>query len=250
MRFISFNVNGIRAIEQKGFKEIFEKENPDFLCLQEIKADESAYPKSLMNFNGYRVYLNPAEKKGYSGTAIYTKETPLNVIKGIGFDNEGRVLTLEFEKFYLVNIYFPNSQPELARKDFRMEFNQKLLEFANELKKRKHVIMCGDFNVAHNEIDLARPKENVGEPGFADYEREWFTKLLTNGYIDTFRELYKEGNNYTWWSYRSNAREKNVGWRIDYFVTNKELRNNIKDAKILNKIFGSDHCPVEINLDI
>lgn len=251
MKLHSWNVNGLRAILGKGFKqEYLHVEKPDILCLQEIKAKKDQVDA---DFSPYYVYGNSAERKGYSGTLTLTKEKPLSVSKGIGeevFDSEGRVLNLEFPHFYLVNVYSPNSQDLLRRLDERMVFEDLFRKYLNDLKAKKPVIVCGDLNVAHNEIDLKNPSTNRRNAGFTDEEREKFTQLLDSGFVDTFRHFYpdKEGA-YTWWSYRTRARERNAGWRIDYFLTSPDLLPAVKSANILSEVMGSDHCPVELVLD-
>lgn len=247
MKFISWNVNGLRACEGKGFSDIFKQLDADFFCLQETKMQEGQLD---LQFDGYDSYWNYAEKKGYSGTAIFTKHKPLNVSYGLGIDehdHEGRVITLEMPDFYLITVYTPNSQDGLRRLEYRMKWEDDFREYLIKLDKTKPVIVCGDMNVAHKEIDLKNPKTNRKNAGFTDEEREKFTTLLANGFTDTFRYLYpdKEGI-YSWWSYRFRAREKNAGWRIDYFVVSNRLADNIKSAGIHTEIFGSDHCPVEL----
>lgn len=249
MKFISWNVNGIRAITKKGFWEYFDKEDADIFCIQETKMQEGQLDLEKEEYN---VFLNSAEKKGYSGTAIWTKTKPLSVFYGIGkenFDNEGRVITLEFEKFFLINCYTPNSKRELERLEYRVEWEKEFRDYLNKLKEKKEIILCGDLNVAHNEIDLKNPSQNRKSAGFTDEEREEFTKLLNDGYIDTFRYLYPDVEKYTWWSYITRARSRNAGWRIDYFVLSEGLKENLKDSVIRNDILGSDHCPVEIYLE-
>ncbi|MDD6807187.1 MAG: exodeoxyribonuclease III [Oscillospiraceae bacterium] len=250
-KFISWNVNGIRACEKKGFRESFDLLNADIFCLQETKLQEG---QINLDLPGYHQFWNYAEKKGYSGTAIFSKEKPLNVIYGIGsaeHDSEGRAITLEFENFYFITVYVPNAQEELKRLDFRMDWEDKFLNHINELKKTKPVIFCGDLNVAHKEIDLKNPKPNIGKPGFSNEEREKFSILLENGYTDTFRYKYPDVTGaYSWWSYRFNSRANNAGWRIDYFVVSDDIKERIIDAKIHTEIFGSDHCPVELTLNI
>lgn len=249
MKFISWNVNGIRAIAGKGFSEIFKQLDADFFCLQETKMQEGQLD---LNFDGYTSFWNYAEKKGYSGTAIYTKHTPLSVTYGIGVDihdHEGRVITLEMEDFYLVTAYVPNSQDGLKRLDYRMTWENDFLAYLLELDKKKPVILCGDLNVAHKEIDLKNPKTNRNNAGFTDQERDKFTKLLDSGFTDSFRYFYPDVEGaYSWWSYRFKAREKNAGWRIDYFVVSNRLAERMEKAEIHNEIFGSDHCPVELIL--
>ena len=251
MKLISWNVNGIRACLNKGFEEFFNKIDADIFCIQETKCQPDQID---LEFEMYQSYWNSAEKKGYSGTAIFTKEKPINVTYGIGkeeHDKEGRIITLEFEKFYLVNNYTPNSKRELERLDYRQIWEDEIRKYLLELNKNKPVIMCGDLNVAHKEIDLKNPKQNRRNAGFTDEERNKMTKLLEAGFVDTFRYLYPEKENeYTWWSYMGKAREKNIGWRIDYFIVSKDIKNKIKEAQIHQEILGSDHCPVELNIEI
>ena len=248
MKLISWNVNGLRACEGKGFSDAFRQLDADFFCLQETKMQEGQLD---LQFEGYQSYWNYAEKKGYSGTAIFTRHQPLNVTYGIGIDehdHEGRVITLEMPDFFLVTVYTPNSQDELRRLDYRMKWEDDFQDYLQRLDAKKPVIVCGDLNVAHQEIDLKNPKTNRRNAGFTDEEREKFTALLNKGFIDTFRTLYPEQITYSWWSYRFHAREKNAGWRIDYFVTSQRLLERIQDAKIHTEIMGSDHCPVELLL--
>ena len=248
MKLISWNVNGLRACEGKGFSEVFKQLDADFFCLQETKMQAGQLD---LEFEGYRSYWNYAEKKGYSGTAIFTRIEPLSVTYGIGkeeHDHEGRVITLETEGFYLVCCYTPNSQDGLKRLDYRMQWEDDFREYLKGLDAKKPVILCGDLNVAHEEIDLKNPKTNRQNAGFTDQERQKFTDLLNSGFIDSFRTLYPEQVTYSWWSYRFQARQKNAGWRIDYFVTSERLRPEIEDAKIHTEIMGSDHCPVELTL--
>ena len=251
MKLISWNVNGIRACCDKGFREIFKELDADFFCLQETKMQEGQLD---LQFEGYQSYWNYAEKKGYSGTAIFTRHQPLSVSYGIGVeehDHEGRVVTLEMDNFYLVTVYVPNSQDELRRLDYRMTWEDAFLTYIKELEAKKPVIFCGDLNVAHQEIDLKNPKTNRRNAGFTDEERAKFTHLLSEGFTDTFRYFYPEQKDiYSWWSYRFKAREKNTGWRIDYFVTSSSLNDKLKDAKIHTEILGSDHCPVELVIDL
>lgn len=250
MKLISWNVNGLRACVGKGFEEIFKKLDADFFCLQETKMQEGQLD---ISFDGYESYWNYADKKGYSGTAIFTKHHPVSVSYGLGIDehdHEGRVITLEMEKFYLITVYTPNSQDGLRRLDYRMTWDDDFRKYLNDLDKKKPVIVCGDMNVAHEEIDLKNPKSNRRNAGFTDEEREKFTELLSCGYIDTFRDLHPEEIVYSWWSYRFKAREKNAGWRIDYFLTSERVKTAITGANIHTEIFGSDHCPVELNIDI
>lgn len=248
-KMISWNVNGLRAVLKKGFDEFVQKEDPDILCLQEIKLQADQVE---LNFLHYHDYWNYAEKKGYSGTVIFTKEKPLNAFNDMGImhDNEGRVVTLEYDNFYLVNVYAPNSQRGLTRLEYRQLWDKDFLAYMKNLDADKPVIVCGDLNVAHKEIDLARPKDNHHNAGFTDEEREDFSHIIDAGFIDTFREFNQEGGNYSWWSYMFNARAKNVGWRIDYFVISHVLRPNLKNAFILPDAVGSDHCPVGIEIEI
>ena len=249
MRFISWNVNGLRAVVKKGFEDIFWSLDADFFCLQETKLQEGQINLDLPGYESYWCY---AEKKGYSGTAIFTRRTPLSVSYNLGIpehDSEGRVITLEYEDFYLVCVYTPNSQDGLRRLDYRMSWEDDFRDYLCELDKSKPVIVCGDMNVAHEEIDLKNPATNHFNPGFSDEEREKFTELLDAGFIDTFRSLYPDRTDaYSWWSYRAAARQRNVGWRIDYFVVSERLRDNIKDAYILPEVMGSDHCPVGLDM--
>lgn len=251
MKLISWNVNGIRACCQKGFEETFRQLDADFFCLQETKMQEGQLD---LCFDDYHSYWNYAEKKGYSGTAIFTRHTPLEVTYGIGMDehdHEGRVITLEMDSFYLVTVYTPNSQDELKRLHYRMQWETDFLNYLQELDKKKPVIVCGDMNVAHEEIDLKNPKTNRRNPGFTDEERERFTQLLQNGFIDTFRYFYPDTKDiYSWWSYRFRAREKNTGWRIDYFVCSERLKDKLSGATIHTEIYGSDHCPVELTVEL
>ncbi len=250
MKLISWNVNGIRACVNKGFKDFFEKINADIFCIQETKCQPDQIE---LEFKGYKSYWNSAEKKGYSGTAIFTKKEPKKVTYGIGkeeHDKEGRIITLEFEKFYLVNNYTPNSKRELERLEYRQTWEDEIRKYLLKLNEKKPVIMCGDLNVAHEEIDLKNPKINRGNAGFTDEERAKMTQLLEAGFTDTYRYLYpKQQEAYTWWSYMGKAREKNIGWRIDYFIVSNDIKEEIKEAKIYEKIMGSDHCPVGIVLD-
>lgn len=247
MKIISWNVNGIRACIQKGFNDFFNKENADIFCVQETKAQEEQLNLAK---EGYHYFINSAEKKGYSGTLIYTKEKPLNVIYGINnkYNDEGRIITLEFTNFYLVNCYVPNSQEELKRIDYRMIFEDDLRNYL--LSLNKSVIYCGDLNVAHNPIDLKNPKANEQNAGYSIQERTKFNELLNAGFIDTFRYLYPEKVEYSWWSYRFNSRLKNIGWRIDYFIVSNSLKEKIKESKIHTNILGSDHAPIELNIEI
>ena len=249
MKLISWNVNGIRACLTKGFEEVFKKMDADIFCLQETKCQ----PDQInIEFQGYTSYWNSAEKKGYSGTAIFTKQKPINVTYGIGIeehDKEGRVITLEFEKFYMVDIYTPNSKRELERLEYRQIWEDEIRKYLLKLNETKPVIMCGDLNVAHKEIDLKNPKTNRHNAGFTDEERNKMTELLDSGFTDKFRYLYPEKENaYSWWSYMGHAREKNVGWRIDYFIVSKSIEKQIKEAKIYPEIMGSDHCPVGLEI--
>lgn len=248
-KFISWNVNGLRAVCGKGFADIFTDLDADFFCLQETKLQAGQID---LEFLGYRSFWNYADKKGYSGTAIYTKHDPLSVTYGIGIDehdHEGRVITLEMDDFYLVCVYVPNAQDELKRLEYRMKWEDDFRAYVNGLAAKKGVVICGDLNVAHQEIDLKNPKTNRRNPGFTDEERGQFTALLDSGFIDTFRHFYPDMTDiYSWWSYRFQARQKNVGWRIDYFVVSENMRGRLSGAKIHTDIFGSDHCPVELTI--
>lgn len=248
IKFVSWNVNGLRACEGKGFSDIFRQLDADFFCLQETKMQAGQLD---LHFDGYESYWNYADKKGYSGTAIFTRRKPLNVSYGIGIDehdHEGRVITMEMDDFYLVTVYTPNSQDELRRLDYRMRWEDDFQAYLQQLDQQKPVIICGDMNVAHQEMDLKNPKTNRRNAGFTDEEREKFTQLLGKGFVDTFRWKYPEQVTYSWWSYRFQARQKNAGWRIDYFVTSERLKPRIDDAIIHTEIYGSDHCPVELVL--
>ena len=250
MKFISWNVNGLRAVAGKGFADIFETFDADFVCLQETKLQAGQLD---LEFLGYESFWNYAEKKGYSGTAIYTRQHPISVTYGIGIpehDTEGRVITLEMPDFYLVNVYTPNSQDGLRRLPYRMEWEDAFRNYLCGLAARKGVIVCGDMNVAHEEIDLKNPSTNHFNAGFSDEERAKMTELLSAGFVDTWRTLHPEEVKYSWWSYRMNARERNVGWRIDYFLVSENLRGSVQSADILNDVFGSDHCPVELTLSL
>ncbi len=253
MKLISFNVNGIRAVTKKDFFEDLETMNPDILCLQETKAQDDQVAEALEPVNGYHIYSNSAEKKGYSGTAILSKIEPISVSKDIGIaehDTEGRVLCLEYNKFFLVNVYVPNSGNDLKRLDYRQDWDKAFFNYLKELEKTKPVIVCGDFNVAHKEIDLARPKANYNKSaGYMQEEIDGMDRYTQGGLIDTFRHFYpEEKDKYSWWSYRAGARGKNVGWRIDYFLVSEVFIDSVKNASILNEIMGSDHCPISIEL--
>ena len=251
MKFISWNVNGLRAVVTKGFADIFKELDADFFCLQETKLQEGQID---LSFDGYESYWNYAEKKGYSGTAIFTKHTPLSVSYGIGVDehdHEGRVITLEYDNFYLVTVYTPNSQDGLKRLDYRMSWEDDFLAYIKALDEKKPVIYCGDLNVAHREIDLKNPKSNRKNAGFTDEERGKMTAVLESGFTDTWRSLNPDVEGvYSWWSYRFNARKNNAGWRIDYFIVSDRIMDKVEDAKIHTDIMGSDHCPVELELSI
>ena len=251
MKLISWNVNGLRACVGKGFLDYFKEQQADIFCLQETKLQEGQIELEL---DGYHQYWNYAEKKGYSGTAIFTKEKPISVHYGIGIeehDKEGRVITLEFEKFYMITVYTPNSQEKLARLDYRMKWEEDFKNYLLELDKKKPVIVCGDLNVAHKEIDLKNPKTNRKNAGFSDEEREKMTKLLESGFVDSFRYFYPNKTNiYSWWSYRFSARAKNAGWRIDYFLVSDRIKENMKGAEIHTEILGSENCPVLLNIDL
>lgn len=249
MKFVSWNVNGLRAIAQKGFDEIFRSFDADFFCLQETKMQEGQHDFSPA---GYVKYFNYAERKGYSGTAIYARQKPIAATYGFGLpqhDTEGRIVTLEYDDFFLVCVYSPNAQEELRRLEYRMQWEDDFREYLLALKAKKGVIVCGDLNVAHNEIDLKNPKTNRLSAGFSDEERAQFSKLMSNGFVDTFRNLYPTTIKYSWWSYRMNARANGTGWRIDYFLVSNNLKNRVKEAAIHDEVIGSDHCPVSLTLD-
>ena len=251
MKFISWNVNGLRACIGKGFEDVVKKAEADFFCLQETKLQEG---QTDIAFDGYQSYWNYAEKKGYSGTCIFTRHAPLNVTYGMEkeeHNHEGRVITLEYADFYIITVYTPNSQDELRRLPYRMQWEDDFREYIKTLDSRKPVIVCGDLNVAHKEIDLKNPKSNRKNAGFSDEERDKFTTLLEAGFTDTFRFFYPEEEGaYSWWSYRFKAREKNAGWRIDYFLASRRLEEKLRGARILSDIIGSDHCPVELTIDL
>ena len=251
MKLISWNVNGIRACVNKGFSDFFKSADADIFCIQETKCQPGQIE---LNFEGYQSYWNSAEKKGYSGTAIFSKKKPNAISYGIGIpehDKEGRVITLEFEKFYMVNIYTPNSKRELERLAYRQVWEDEIRKYLLQLNKTKPVIMCGDLNVAHEEIDLKNPKSNRGNAGFTDEEREKITELLNAGFVDSFRYLYPDKvDAYSWWSYMGRAREKNIGWRIDYFIVSKDIANKIQNAEIYPEIMGSDHCPIGLEISL
>ncbi len=252
MRILSWNVNGIRAADKKGFYNWFKKDQPDILCLQEIKAMEEQFPPHLRNTPNYNVYVRSAERKGYSGVATYTKEKPIDVKTGFGiekFDDEGRILITEYPGFVLFNIYFPNGKRDQERLDYKLDFYDTFLAYADNLKAEgKNIVVCGDFNTAHKEIDLARPKENEKISGFLPIERAWIDTFIDHGYVDTFRHFNKEPGQYSWWDMKTKARERNVGWRIDYFFVNKEFISKVKNAFIMKDVMGSDHCPVGIEI--
>lgn len=251
MKLISWNVNGLRACVTKGFLDYFKEQDADILCIQESKLQEG---QISLDLEGYYDYWNYAEKKGYSGTAIFTKEKPTNVFYGMGIeehDKEGRLITLEFEKYFMVTVYTPNSQGELKRLPYRMEWEDAFREYLLKLDKKKPVIICGDLNVAHKEIDLKNPKSNRKNAGFTDEEREKLTELLDAGFVDSFRYIHpNEEGRYSWWSYRFNARKNNAGWRIDYFLISERIKENIKDADIHSEVLGSDHCPVTLEIEL
>lgn len=250
MKLISWNTNGIRACLNKGFMDFFKEIDADIFAVQETKMQEGQVE---IKTDDYYQYYDSAVKKGYSGTLVFTKEKPLSVRKGLGIeehDQEGRVVTLEFEKFYFVNVYVPNSKEKLLRLDYRMKWEDDFRNYLNKLKQEKSVVVCGDLNVAHMEIDLKNPDTNHFSAGFSDEERNKFCELLNAGFIDTFRYLYEDKVKYSWWSFRTQARERNVGWRIDYFLVSSDLKDKIKEADILDQVYGSDHCPVLLELDI
>jgi exodeoxyribonuclease-3 len=253
MNIYSWNVNGIRAIQKKGFINWINLESPDILCIQETKSQKEQLDKELLEINGYNSYFFSAKKKGYSGVAVYTKIEPKEV-RNLGideFDFEGRYIELEYDAFVLINCYFPNSQKEGKRLDYKLKFNEAIKNRCNELVGfGKNIVLCGDFNVAHKEIDLKNPKSNEKNPGFLPEEREWIDAFLMEGYIDTFRYFYPQEEKYTWWSYKFKSRERNIGWRIDYHIVNKGFLNNIEESLILNEVMGSDHCPIVLRLSI
>jgi exodeoxyribonuclease III len=252
IRILCWNVNGIRAVHRKGFKNWLITEKPDILCLQETKAVRKQFPTDIMNLKGYQTYFSEADRKGYSGVAMYTKIKPETVKKGFGideFDREGRILIADYVDFVLFNIYFPNGKRSPERLQFKMDFYDSFLEYINELKdKGRNIVVCGDLNTAHKEIDIARPKENEKISGFLPEERAWVDKFLSQGYVDTFREFNKNPDQYSWWSYRTKARERNVGWRLDYFFVNKEFMGHVKSSHILSDVMGSDHAPIGLDL--
>jgi len=254
MRLISWNVNGIRAVDRKGFFDWFQKESPDLLCIQEIKAMADQFPIHLKNTPGYHVFINPAQRKGYSGVTTYSKQQPLDVKNGFDikkFDNEGRILITEFGEFVLFNIYYPNGKQNDERLQYKLDFYDAFLDYADALKEQgKNIVVCGDFNTAHKPIDLANPKANETVSGFLPVERAWIDRFIDHGYVDTFREFNKEPHQYSWWSYRTAARDRNVGWRLDYFFVNKGFKGNVKNAFIMQDVVGSDHCPVGIDIEI
>lgn len=254
MRLVSWNVNGIRAADKKGLYAWFSQEQPDVLCLQEIKALSEQLPPHLRNTPGYYIYINPAERRGYSGVATYSKSKPLEIKTGFGierFDSEGRILITEFPSFVLFNIYFPNGKKNQERLDYKLDFYDTFLAYADNLKVQgKNIVVCGDFNTAHQKIDLARPKENEKVSGFLPIERTWIDTFIDHGYVDTFRHFHKEPNHYSWWDLKTGARERNAGWRIDYFFVNREFLPKVTKAFILPEVMGSDHCPVGIELKV
>jgi exodeoxyribonuclease-3 len=254
MKLISWNVNGIRAADKKGFFTFFQKEKPDILCLQETKVTQEQLPPHLKNTPGYNIFINHAERKGYSGVVTYAKLKPINIKKGFGiekFDSEGRILITEYQDFTLFNIYFPNGKKNQERLNYKLDFYDTFLGYADNLKAEgKNLVVCGDFNTAHKEIDLSRPKENEKISGFLPIERAWIDTFLDHGYTDTFRYFNKKPEQYSWWDMKTNARERNVGWRIDYFFVNKEFIKYVKNAFIMQDIIGSDHCPVGIELEV
>lgn len=250
MKIISWNVAGLRACIKKGLLGFIKEENADIYCFQEIKASKEICSRDL-DLKDYNLYCYPAVKPGYSGTLVLSKNKPLSVIEGVGnkdIDREGSVLALEFNKFFLINSYFPHSSRDLSRLDFKLKFNDIFERFCERLDKKKPVVIASDFNVAHKEIDLANPKQNEKNAGFTIQERKWFDSFLNKGYVDTFREFVKGNGHYTWWTYRFGARKRNVGWRVDYFIISKRLRNKLKNSEILDKIMGSDHCPIRLEI--
>lgn len=253
-KIISWNVNGLRAILKKGFLNWLEKENPDILCLQEIKISDKDIPKELKKIKGYHCFFNCAQKSGYSGVAIFSKIEPNEIKTGLGiekYDEEGRIILAKYDNFTLANVYFPNGKASAQRLKYKMDFYQDFRKHINNLKKNKEkIIFCGDVNTAHKEIDLARPKENSEISGFLPAERKWIDNIIEDGYLDSFRIFNQKSEQYTWWSQRTNARKRNVGWRIDYFFIDKGLKNKLKESIIMNQVMGSDHCPISIKLQI
>lgn len=248
MKLVSWNVNGIRAVQKKGFNEYVKHENPDILCLQEVKATKEQAGNIMQ---GYHSFWNSAQKKGYSGTAIFSKKEPINVTYGIGIeehDNEGRVITAEFDDYQILTVYTPNAKRDLLRLDYRLKWDEVFRDYVKNLDRKKPIIFCGDLNVAHQEIDIAHPNSNRNNPGFTDAERNSFSKLLDSGFVDSFREFNKDPHQYSWWSYMFNAREKNIGWRIDYFCASEKIKHALKSSFIRQEIHGSDHCPVGLVL--
>ena len=254
VRLLSWNVNGLRAVHKKGFLDWFARESPDILCLQETKASEEQLPPDLANVEGYKTYYSSAEKKGYSGVGLFTKAVPDRVSFGFGidaFDNEGRIIVADYGQFVLLNIYFPNGKASPERLKYKMDFYDAFLEFADAMKSAgRHVVVCGDVNTAHKEIDIARPKANSGISGFLPEERAWMDKLVDHGYVDTFRMFNQEPEQYTWWDLFTRARDRNVGWRIDYFFVDEELSKRVTNGYILQDVMGSDHCPIGIDIDL
>ncbi|MGC8537759.1 MAG: exodeoxyribonuclease III [Candidatus Micrarchaeia archaeon] len=247
-KFISWNVNGIRAASRGGALKMLSDKSYFGIAIQEIKADEKSMPEEISRM-GYYTYINSAKKRGYSGTMSLAQSKPIGV--SYGFEHEeGRIIDLEFDRFHFINVYFPNAQPDLARLNMKIDFDNKFMEYADSLRKSKPLIICGDFNVAHEDIDIARPEDNKNHAGFTDLEREWVTKFLSKNYIDTFRMFTKEGGHYSWWSYQFNARSRNIGWRIDYFVVSSDIKNKVKSSYILKDIKGSDHAPIVLEIDI
>lgn len=252
MKIISWNVNGIKACVKKGLHDFVKTSNADVYCFQEVKSSPEEVHEFFHNL-GYKSFYFPAQKAGYSGTLIYTKKEPVSVQRGLDideFDSEGRVITIEYDNFFLVNTYFPHTRRDLSRMDFKLTFNQEWFNFVKNLKSKKPVVLTGDFNVAHTEIDLANPKTNKKNAGFTEQERAWFTSFLEQGYVDTFRIFNQEGGNYTWWTYMHNARARNIGWRIDYFVVNEEIKEKVIGSQILPDVLGSDHCPIVLELEL
>ncbi len=254
VKIYSWNVNGIRAVHKKGFVEWLEKDHPDILCIQETKAQPDQLPEKLISLGNYKSYFNSAHRKGYSGVGIYTLKEPMKIDNGMGiekFDIEGRVQIADYEDFVLFNIYFPNGKMSEERLKYKLDFYDAFLDYINHLRDEgRNIVVCGDVNTAHKEIDLARPQENSNISGFLPVERAWMDKFLENGYVDTFRMFNNDPDQYTWWSYRTRARTRNVGWRLDYFFVNEEFKNNIKASYILSDVMGSDHCPIGIEIEL